>query len=217
MNKGYATIIVLMVLTVVITTVFIFILPESVPLHFNAAGEVDRVGSKFEIMLIPALGIGFGIALAIIARFGDKDNENVMIKLAIALQVLMMASETFLFVGMLSYDGTISSAFSGPDVTRFAVIAAGAFLVVLGNLMPKSSVNSLFGIRTPWSMSNDLVWQKTHRFGGYATITAGLLLVVLGAALSGFLAFVATVTVLIVWALVCLIASFKIYKDNPEW
>ncbi len=205
-----------MVLTVVITALFIFFLPESVPLHFNAAGEVDRVGSKFEIVFMPALAIGFGIALAIIAKFGDKDNENVMIKLAIALQVLMMASETFLFVGMLSYDGATSSTYSGPDVTRLAAIVAGAFLVVLGNLMPKSSVNSLFGIRTPWSMSSDLVWQKTHRFGGYATIAAGLLLVVLGAVLSGFLAFVATMTVLIVWAIVCLIASFKIYKDNPE-
>jgi uncharacterized membrane protein len=64
--------------------------------------------------------------------------------------------------------------------------------VVLGNVMPRARPNWWFGIRTPWTLTNDRVWEKTHRLGGMTFVLAGLLLIV-----SAFLAPTAMVGVLI--------------------
>ncbi|MFR1639267.1 MAG: SdpI family protein [Eggerthellaceae bacterium] len=44
----------------------------------------------------------------------------------------------------------------------------------------QSDRNEAFGLRTPWSLSNDEVWRKSQRFGGYAMIASGVLTVVAG-------------------------------------
>jgi len=48
-------------------------------------------------------------------------------------------------------------------------------MVILGNLLPKTRPNFSFGIRTPWTLSNDNVWERTHRLGGPLLMLAGLI------------------------------------------
>ncbi len=57
-----------------------------------------------------------------------------------------------------------NSAGTTPD--RIAGYPAGIAFVICGNIMPKSDRNEAFGLRTPWSLSNDEVWRKSQRFGG---------------------------------------------------
>lgn len=54
----------------------------------------------------------------------------------------------------------------------------GAMFILLGNYMGKIKNNWFMGIRTPWTLSSENVWNKTHRFGGRAFIFFGLLLMV---------------------------------------
>jgi uncharacterized membrane protein len=51
-------------------------------------------------------------------------------------------------------------------------------LVVIGNVLPRARPNWLFGIRTPWTLSSDRVWERTHRLGGVTFVIAGALLAV---------------------------------------
>lgn len=53
-------------------------------------------------------------------------------------------------------------------------IAVG--LIILGNYMGKVRSNFFFGIRTPWTLSSDLSWNRTHRLGGKLLVLAGLVL-----------------------------------------
>jgi uncharacterized membrane protein len=50
----------------------------------------------------------------------------------------------------------------------------GALLVALGNVLPKLPRNGLIGIRTPWTLADPVVWERTHRLGGYLVTAAGL-------------------------------------------
>jgi uncharacterized membrane protein len=50
----------------------------------------------------------------------------------------------------------------------------GALLVALGNVMPRLPRNGLIGFRTPWTLADPAVWERTHRVGGYLTAAAGL-------------------------------------------
>lgn len=76
-------------------------------------------------------------------------------------------------------------------------LVAGIAFVICGNIMPKSDRNEAFGLRTPWSLSNDEVWRKSQRFGGYAMIASGVLTVVAGLALPMNLVMPAMVAILL--------------------
>jgi uncharacterized membrane protein len=60
---------------------------------------------------------------------------------------------------------------------RFTPFMVGALLILLGNVMPRARPNWMFGIRTPWTLSNDRVWERTHRLGGVLFVIAGAALV----------------------------------------
>jgi immunity protein, SdpI family len=62
-----------------------------------------------------------------------------------------------------------------PDVTRTAPILVGAVTLILGNVLPRARSNWWFGIRTPWTLTSDTVWTKTHRVGGYLLTAAGVI------------------------------------------
>jgi uncharacterized membrane protein len=54
----------------------------------------------------------------------------------------------------------------------------GALFVVTGNVMPRLRANWWMGIRTPWTLSSDRVWTRTHRLAGYSMTAGGLVMIV---------------------------------------
>ena len=69
------------------------------------------------------------------------------------------------------------------SVTRIVPALVGALFVVIGNMMPLVRPNWWFGFRTPWTLSNDRVWARTHRLGGYCMTAGGLVMIVAALAL----------------------------------
>ena len=61
-------------------------------------------------------------------------------------------------------------------MSRLGVILTGGFLIVAGNVLGKIRWNHTLGIRTPWTLGDERVWDKTHRFGGWAFVAGGVLL-----------------------------------------
>ncbi len=103
------------------------------------------------------------------------------------------------------------------DVLRLVLIATGALFIVIGNYLPKVRSNYLMGIRTPWTLTSDLAWYRTHRLGGRLFVIGGLVVIALGVsgADGGLLvaALIATIAVL----LVALFAySFVVWRSDPE-
>ncbi len=60
----------------------------------------------------------------------------------------------------------------------FAPVLIGLLFIVLGNYMGKIKPNWFVGIRTPWTLSSESVWNKTHRLGGWTFVLAGLVLII---------------------------------------
>ncbi len=69
------------------------------------------------------------------------------------------------------------------SVTRIVPALVGALFVVIGNMMPLVRPNWWFGIRTPWTLSNDRVWARTHRLAGYCMTAGGLVMILAALAL----------------------------------
>ena len=66
------------------------------------------------------------------------------------------------------------------DMQRIIPIGAGVLLIVIGNLLPRTRSNWFLGIRTPWTLSSDRVWERTHRFGGRMFVAGGILITLAG-------------------------------------
>jgi uncharacterized membrane protein len=56
----------------------------------------------------------------------------------------------------------------------------GILFIVIGNYMGKIRPNWFMGIRTPWTLSSEEVWNKTHRFGGRVFMAGGALMIIMG-------------------------------------
>jgi uncharacterized membrane protein len=88
----------------------------------------------------------------------------------------MLASQGFVLViglGML-----LAGAGYVVSVPVVVMLAVGVLFMLLGNYMGKLRRNFFVGIRTPWTLASDAVWERTHRFGGRLFVLGGLAMVI---------------------------------------
>lgn len=165
----------LMVLSLVIAAVGMMKLPEEIPAHYGWDGTVDRMGSKYEMLLLPGIAWLMGGAVMLLARWAARRSDENAVRMVYVAGIcgtaLFVALEVVLLV-MASRSGGEKPA---TDAARVMALLLGLMMMVLGNLMPKATKNPVFGLRTSWSMKNDRVWQKSQRFGGVCMMAAGLL------------------------------------------
>jgi uncharacterized membrane protein len=72
------------------------------------------------------------------------------------------------------------------DVPRVCALFAAGVIFVIGNWLGKVRYNLVFGLRTPWTLANERVWDKTHRFAGRLMVLAAMVLAGLDVALPAF-------------------------------
>lgn len=78
-----------------------------------------------------------------------------------------------LFTSLFMYIMVLKNSFV-PYVLVYILL--GALMILMGNYMPKARRNRFFGIKTVWTLSNDEIWTKTHRFTGKVSVVCGALL-----------------------------------------
>jgi uncharacterized membrane protein len=75
-----------------------------------------------------------------------------------------------------------SSNFSPVEVLSLVLIVLSVLFVFIGSFMENIKPNYYFGIRTPWTLKNKIVWKKTHKLGSYTSMIAGFVSLVYGLA-----------------------------------
>jgi uncharacterized membrane protein len=99
---------------------------------------------------------------------------------------------------------------------RVLPVGIGVLFIVIGNLLPRARPNWFVGIRTPWTLSSDRVWEKTHRFGGQVFVGGGILMLLSGLVLAQW-AHVAVFIIIALCAASVLVYSYVEWKreQNP--
>lgn len=150
-------------------------LPERVPVHWGISGDADRYGSRIEgAFLIPAMMIAIFLIMQWLPS-RDPRYANIL-KFRSAYDTVVAA--TVAFLGSVHVLALGSSLGWRVDMTTVVLVGVGALFMLLGNLLPLARSNFIFGIRTPWTLSSDRVWTRSHRIGGYAMVAGGLLTIV---------------------------------------
>lgn len=168
----------ILVLTIALTAWFYPSLPARLVTHWNAAGQPNGYMAKASgVVVLPLLMAVLTLLLSVLPRISPKGFEMHSFTNAYYL----MTSAT---IGLLALvQGLILATGAGfaVDIKRWVPAAIGGLFIVIGNLLSKTSKNFFVGIRTPWTLANDEVWFRTHRFGAKVFVLVGLLLIVAAA------------------------------------
>lgn len=215
MKNLYRAVFILVALNLAMAAAFLALMPDQVPVHFGANGDANRIGSKYEHLWFPALALVFGLGLAFTAKRSDPRDGGKLLKADIALLALLAMFSIYVYANAFPDGGSPFSA-DFFNVSRGGALVAGIAFIVCGNVMPKSDRNGTFGVRTPWSLSNDEVWRMSQRFGGYAMIVAGVLTLVGGLALPTDLVMPAMVVIVLADAATSIAATYAYYRKHYE-
>lgn len=211
-----------------ITSVAMLFMPDTVPLHYDINGDVDRWGSKYECFLT----VGAVLILLIIFRIAirsmkkksltapeekDRAHAEVNIKVTGWVEIISMAFLTIIQCVILysSYNcaetGTTHMTMA---LDKIGIMLYGVILIVIGNLMTKVKRNKIIGIRMKWSMYNDTTWRKSNRFGAYCMIVMGVLCIICAAFLSMEPLIIVVLGVVLVTLVIICIYSKKVYEKE---
>lgn len=148
---------------------------DPMAVHWNEMGEADGYGSRFMgLWFLPLMTIGLTLLLLGIPLI-DPLKKNI--------EQFRKEYYTFilLFVVFFVYLHVISLLFNlGLRFNMFAMMipAFGGFFYYIGIMMEKAKRNYFIGVRTPWTLADDEVWDETHRVGAKGFKISGVLTLV---------------------------------------
>ena len=174
---------VLMFLPLVASLIALQFLPDVIPAHYNIDNVVDRWGSKYEILILPVLIIGFGIFSLTMGKVAQKQepqgNNNEKSSLFISNCVLLIFNMLSGFMIYSSLHQLEKLEFAQFTFIQIVFIIMGIFLIVISNILPKVKRNSILGFRTKQTMKNDEIWKKCQKFSGLTGVIVGFIIVVI--------------------------------------
>lgn len=188
-------------------------LPEQVPVHWNLQGQADRYGPSWQATWL-ASGILFGIVflMLVLPMMGPFQKNFEQFRGTYGLIVVAIATA---FLGLQIVIG-LSAKGAGINIGSGICFVLGALFTVLGNTFGKIRRNFYVGIRTPWTLANDYVWERTHRLGGKLFVGVGLASIVAAVALPSSVCFFVLIGGAIGTAIATVAYSFVCYRRHGE-
>ena len=201
---------ILLMITSTVGIIFIYSsLPMQIPVHWDINGDVDRYGNRINIIylaLIPVLiYILFLILPVIDPRRKNYNKHKKAYRITKYAVILLMLSISWISI---LYTLEIIS-----DVTRLLFWMIGIIFLLIGNYMRQIRSNFFFGIRNPWTLSNDVVWKKTHRLGGITFVITGIAIVV-GSFFGSIVTFILLMIGIVAILLVSTLYSYLVYRKE---
>jgi uncharacterized membrane protein len=177
-------------------------LPQRVPTHWNIEGKVDGWGDKsWATFMMPGMMIIFLIVFAFLPALSPKHFEVDTFR-STYLYIMVLMTALFAYMNGVILLATWQEVRDGNrfmDIGRAMIGGLFLFFALLGNVMGKVRKNFYIGIRVPWTLASDRVWNDTHRLAAWLMVAGGIL---------GFLLVIAGLPIL--WSIGVMIATFLI-------
>ena len=186
-------------------------MPVELDSHWNAAGEADGTSSKFSgLFAIPIVSLILFLLLLFIPKI-DPKKENIKKFQAYYDAMVLVMVVFFFYVYVLSIWWNLGWRFN------FGTALLPAFTILfwfVGLLLEKAKMNWFVGIRTPWTLSSEKVWDKTHKVGARLFKIAAVM-TLLGLVFRDQ-AILIVIVPAIVFAIYLVIYSYLVYKKEKH-
>lgn len=185
-------------------------MPEQVPIHWNAQGEVDNYGSRlFGTFLLPLLNILMYILFIILPKLDPKranyskfDSSYLTIRYSMHL----------FFALMFGVTAAVSLGYP-VQIDKWIPAGVAVLFIVLGNIMGRVRHNYFVGFRYPWTLANEEVWRRTHQFGAKLMVIGGFAALLGVIFTRGSVSFIVLMAGLLIPTIITTIYSYVIYKQ----
>ncbi len=184
-------------------------LPDSVPIHWDIEGDIDRYGDKSELILIPILlPLLIYVIFTIVPLIDPKGkiqqmgNKYFILKTAMTVFMSILAS-------IIIYAVKNESLYN----PNYIILLIGVLLMILGNYFKTLRANYFIGIRTPWTLENQTVWKETHKLAGKIWFIGGLVIIASSLLLDNEANFRLFIGIIIVISLIPVIYSFFKFRS----
>lgn len=141
-----------------------------VPIHWNARGEPDGfLGPPWGAVIHPLIGAAIYLGLLVLPLL-DPSRANYPLfagTVRVIRWLLVLTALGLHAVGLLVAMGYRL------DSGRFVLGAVGVLFLILGNVLGRVRHNWFIGIRTPWTLASEAVWQRTHRLAAPLWVAGG--------------------------------------------
>ena len=176
MNRGKVTYIFLIgiiLISIILGVIAYPRLPDDIASHWNQKGVVDDYMPKeVGVFLVPLILIILFLFYLIIPKVDPLKKNIVKFRLQFdAFIVLIFLFLLYILMLLILYNLGANFNFSKFMIPAFAVIIYSA-----GILIKKSKKNWFIGIKTPWTLHNDMIWNKTHRLGSILFKVSGIII-----------------------------------------
>ena len=156
---------------VVLALVFGPLLPDPVPSHFDLLGNVDHYMPRANFLLM-IVGVAVGLYLGLtFVPFIDPFWKSIQPR----YYVLMLIRDFILGFVLVVFLLTVFASRDGHLPLNMLGVSMGVLFALIGNYLPRVPRNWFFGIRTPWTLVSDTVWQRSHVLGGAMFVASGVL------------------------------------------
>lgn len=188
-------------------------LPDPMASHWGPNDEVNGYMSKFwGVFLLPLITLGMTALFLVIPSIDPlkaniaqfRDVFNLFIMLIVAFMLYLYALTLRWNLGYTDF-----------GMSEAMLPAMGILFFFIGFLLRKAKRNFFIGIRTPWTLSSDRVWDETHRLGSVLFMVSGVL-AFLGSLFGGTTAFWFLLVPIIGSTLITLVYSYVIYQREVK-
>jgi uncharacterized membrane protein len=181
-------------------------LPNTIPMHWDAHGNVNGWGAKGMLFIDTGIMAGILLLFVVLPWLSPKQFEMDSFR-STYLYIMVMILTLLAYVHALVLAAGLSMAI---DMTRAVEGGLCLLIALLGNVLGKVRRNFYVGVRTPWTIANEHVWNATHRFAAktlFAGGLAGLVAVILRAP------FWLPIAAILLGALIPVVYSLIFYKQ----
>lgn len=171
--KKYWVFGILLIGMIVISCVLYPYLPEKIPVHWNLQGAIDSYSGRWFIFFPIGLYLLMAQLFPILRRIDPKRSNYARFEGTYDSFIIML----LLFLFSLWVITCIASFYpESVNIYMILSLLIGILFVVFGNLMPKLKINYMIGFKTPWTLSNETVWLKTHQLAGKLWFAGGFVM-----------------------------------------
>jgi len=212
-RKMIVTVLVLILVTTLAGVLHWNGLPDPMASHWGINDQVNGTMPKFwGVFLMPLISLGLFLLFLLIPAI-DPLKENIAkfrdaFNLFIAFMVLFLV-----YVQGLTLAWNLG--FTHFKMSTSLMPALGLLFVLVGYMIRKAKRNFFIGIRTPWTLSNEKVWDETHRVGSWLFMGSGVL-AILGSFFGGMTMFWFLFAPLIGSAIFLVIYSYVLYQREMK-
>lgn len=212
MSRGYWIAAIGLVLLATGVSVGLYpILPDRIPTHWNINGQIDGYGSKqWAVLLMPVFMVGMLVLFYFLPALSPKHFEVDTFR-PTYLYIMVVIMALFAYLHLLTLYAVWESVMQKQQFDLGRPLIAGIFLMLalMGNVLGKVRRNFYIGVRVPWTLASDRVWNDTHRLAAWIMAASGLLgfvLILIGVPV------VYPIVLLVGSALIPVVYSFLHYK-----